>query len=346
DVVRGLAEAVGANNVGQWIETQAPQDEEYRALSAAYVQLLQAQQQPQQPQQGGGAAEQNGQGNAQAETKADDDERRVDANQVAPDERAVILAVNMERRRWLERQPAGTRIDVNTAASFLRYMRDGNVADQRVVVNGEPGWETPQLGSPIFRLVANPTWTVPESIERDELARLSPAQLARRNIEREGERLVQQPGPQNALGLVKFDMENDHAIYLHDTPAKAMFGRPERHLSHGCVRVQDALGFARLLAQHDGKLEQFERALRSADREPGAEIEPTYINLERRIPVRLLYHTAYLENGQVTFAPDAYGWDGAVAEGLGLRAPAASATALQRARRVRAERQQGADFGP
>jgi murein L,D-transpeptidase YcbB/YkuD len=346
DVVRGLAEAVGANNVGQWIETQAPQDEEYRALSAAYVQLLQAQQQPQQPQQGGGAAERNGQGNAQAESKADEDERRVDANQVAPDERAVILAVNMERRRWLERQPAGTRIDVNTAASFLRYMRDGNVADQRVVVNGEPGWETPQLGSPIFRLVANPTWTVPESIERDELARLSPAQLARRNIEREGERLVQQPGPQNALGLVKFDMENDHAIYLHDTPAKAMFGRPERHLSHGCVRVQDALGFARLLAQHDGKLEQFERALRSADREPGAEIEPTYINLERRIPVRLLYHTAYLENGQVTFAPDAYGWDAAVAEGLGLRAPAASATALQRARRVRAERQQGADFGP
>lgn len=350
DIVRGLAEAVGANNVGQWIEAQAPQDEEYRALSAAYVQLLQTQQQQQQPQ--AGAAQQNVQGNAhaganvQAEGKEKDDERPAQANELPADERAIILAVNMERRRWLERQPPNTRIDVNTAAAFLRYFRDGNLADRRVVVVGEPGWETPQLGSPIFRLVANPTWTVPESIERDELASLSAGQLARRNIERENGRLVQQPGPQNALGLVKFDMENDHAIYLHDTPAKQMFGRDDRHLSHGCVRVQDALGFARLLAQHEGKLDQFERAQRGNNREPGAEVEPTFINLERRIPVRLLYHTAYLDNGQVMFAPDAYGWDAAVAEGLGLRAPGESGEALQRARRERAERQQGADFGP
>lgn len=344
NVVRGLAEAVAANNVGQWIEARAPQDEEYRALSAAYVQLLQAQQQQQQPQPG--AAEQNVQGNAQAEGAAKDDERRVEANELPADERAVILAVNMERRRWLERQAPQTRIDVNTAAAFLRYFRDGNLADRRVVVVGEPGWETPQLGSPIFRLVANPTWTVPDSIEQDELARLSPAQLARRNIAREDGRLVQQPGPQNALGLVKFDMQNDHAIYLHDTPAKQMFGRDERHLSHGCVRVQDALGFARLLAQHEGKLEQFERAQRSENRQSGTELEPTFINLERRIPVRLLYHTAYFDNGQVTFTPDAYGWDAAVAEGLGLRAPGASSEALERARQKRAQRQQGADFGP
>ena len=349
DLVRGLAGAVEQNNAAQWIEAQAPQDEEYRALSAAYMQLVQArQQQQQQPQQqSAGAAQQNAQGNAQAETKADnDDERRTNANQLPPEDRAVILAVNMERRRWLERQAAGTRIDVNTAAAFLRYFRDGNLADQRVVVVGEPGWETPQLGSPIFRLVANPTWTVPDSIEQDELARLSPAQLARRNMTRENGRLVQQPGPQNALGLVKFDMENDHAIYLHDTPAKQMFGRDDRHLSHGCVRVQDALGFARLLAQHEGKLDQFERAQRRDTRQAGAEIEPTYINLERRIPVRLLYHTAYFSNGQVTFAPDSYGWDAAVAEGLGLRAPGASSEALERARQKRAARQRGADFGP
>ncbi|WP_243406149.1 L,D-transpeptidase family protein [Sphingosinicella sp. YJ22] len=343
DVARGLAEAVGANNVGQWIDGQAPQDEEYRALSTAYMQLVQAQQRQQSQ---AGATQQNVQGNAQAEEKAADDERRVEADRLPADERAVILAVNMERRRWLERRAPETRIDVNTAASFLRYLRDGSVADQRVVVVGEPGWETPQLGSPIFRLVANPTWTVPESIEQDELANLSPAQLARRNMERDGERLVQQPGPQNALGLVKFDMENDHAIYLHDTPAKQMFGRPDRHLSHGCVRVQDALGFARLIAQHEGKLDQFERALRSGERQSGAELEPTYINLERRIPVRLLYHTAYLDGGQVTFTSDAYGWDAAVAEGLGLRAPGASSEALQRARQKRAQRQQGADFGP
>ncbi|MDB5667416.1 MAG: murein L,D-transpeptidase [Alphaproteobacteria bacterium] len=351
DVVRGLADAVAANNVGQWVEGQAPQDEEYRALSAAYVQLLQPQQQQPQPQAQAQAqpqadAQQNMQSNAQGEGQAKEDERRVGANELPVNERAIILAVNMERRRWLERQAPQTRIDVNTAAAFLRYFRDGNLADRRVVVVGEPGWETPQLGSPIFRLVANPTWTVPDSIEQDELATLSPAQLARRNMTREDGRLVQQPGPQNALGLVKFDMENDHAIYLHDTPAKQMFAREERHLSHGCVRVQDALGFARLLAQHEGKLEQFERAQRGENRPVGAELEPTYVNFERRIPVRLLYHTAFLDNGQVTFAPDSYGWDAAVAEGLGLRAPGASSQALERARQKRARRQQGADLGP
>ncbi len=361
DVARGLAQAVQGNNVGQWIEAQAPQDEEYRALSNAYVQLVQAQQQQQQPQTG--AAQQNVQGNAQAEgnsqasgnaqadgnaqgeRRARDDERRAQASDLPADERAVILAVNMERRRWLERQPPNTRIDVNTAAAFLRYFRDGNLADRRVVVVGEPGWETPQLGSPIFRLVANPTWTVPDSIEQDELANLSAAQLARKNMKREDGRLVQQPGPQNALGLVKFDMQNDHAIYLHDTPAKQMFGRDDRHLSHGCVRVQDALGFARLLAQHEGKLEQFERAQRG-NSQSGGELEPTFINLDRRIPVRLLYHTAFVDNGQVMFAPDAYGWDAAVAEGLGLRAPGASSQALERARQKRAQRQRGADYGP
>ena len=64
--------------------------------------------------------------------------------------------------------------------------------------------------------------------------------------------IVQLPGPRNSLGLVKFDMRNDQAIYLHDTPAKALFARDQRHFSHGCVRVQDALGFAEMIAQHEG----------------------------------------------------------------------------------------------
>lgn len=363
DVARGLADAVGQNNASQWIESQAPQDEEYRALSNAYVQLLQAQQQQQQGNQPQGnqvqanqqGAQQNGaqpreadvaEGNQQASRpKQKGEARRAAAAELPPTEQAVIIAVNMERRRWLQRTPPATRIDVNTAASFLRYYRDGQVADQRVVVNGEPGWETPELGSPLFRLVANPTWTVPPSIEQDELASLSAAQLARRNIVRENGRLVQQPGPQNALGLVKFDLQNDQAIYLHDTPAKPMFDRPERHLSHGCVRVRDALGFARLIAQDQGKLEEFERA-QNRTRTEGTEINPTYINLDRQIPVRLLYQTVYLDNGRLTFAPDAYGWDAAVAEGLGLPMPRASQQARQRAQQKRAQRQRGADYGP
>jgi murein L,D-transpeptidase YcbB/YkuD len=232
-------------------------------------------------------------------------------------DRARQLAVNLERRRWLARNPAGTRIDVNTAAAFLDYWRGGELADSRRVMVGQPGWETPPLASPIVRLVANPPWTVPDSIEEQELANRSAAYLAANNFTRRNGRLVQLPGPGSALGLVKFDMSNRHAIYLHDTPAKGGFQRADRHMSHGCVRVQDAIGFARLLADHDGKRAQFERALERRDEEDKP--REGAVQLSNPIPVRLLYHSVYLDRGgRLLFRPDAYGWDETVAEALGL----------------------------
>ena len=225
-------------------------------------------------------------------------------------ERARTLAVNLERRRWLARKVPATRIDVNTAAAVLNYVRDGKTRDQRRVVVGQPDWETPQLGSPMFRLVANPTWTVPKSIEEDEIAGRGAGYLARNNMVRRDGWIVQLPGPDNALGQVKFDLQNDHAIYLHDTPAKALFGENQRHHSHGCVRVDDALGFARLLAQDFGVLREFDRARATGDE--------TFVKLPEQIPVRLLYHTAFADgSGKVHFRTDPYGWDDRVAEALG-----------------------------
>ena len=225
-------------------------------------------------------------------------------------DRARQLAVALERLRWLERNPPATRIDVNTAATVLDLWRDGQHQDHRRVVVGEPGWETPQLGSPIYQLVANPTWTVPESIIEDELADKSDAYFRANNMTRKDGRIVQEPGPKNALGQVKFDMKNDEAIYLHDTPAKALFGQDERHRSHGCVRVHNAIDFARKLAQADGVLAEFDKALATGDE--------TFVKLKSEIPVRLLYHTAYLGNdGKIHFAEDVYGWDNDVAAALG-----------------------------
>jgi len=225
-------------------------------------------------------------------------------------ERARTLAVNLERRRWLARNPAPTRIDVNIAAATLNYIRDGKSRNQRRVVVGQPDWETPQLGSPMFRLVANPTWTVPKSIEEDEIAGRGAGYLARNNMVRRDGWIVQLPGPKNALGQVKFDLQNDHAIYLHDTPAKALFGENQRHYSHGCVRVDDAEGFARLLAQDFGVLREYDRARATGDE--------TFVKLPRQIPVRLLYHTAFADRaGKVHYRTDPYGWDDRVAEALG-----------------------------
>jgi murein L,D-transpeptidase YcbB/YkuD len=168
-------------------------------------------------------------------------------------------------------------------------------------VVGQPEWETPELASPMVRLVANPDWTVPEKIAEEEILPKGAAYMAKERISMKNGRLVQAPGPKSALGLVKFDMLNPHAIYLHDTPAKALFANPERHASHGCSRVYDALGFARMIANDQGQLEAFEKALASG--------KETGVPLPEKIPVRLMYHTAYLEGGKVVFRGDPYGWD-------------------------------------
>jgi len=230
---------------------------------------------------------------------------------IDPADRARTLAVGLERRRWLSRTPPATRIDVNTAAAQLAYIRDGQVVDERKVIAGKPGRETPSLASPIYRLVANPTWTIPKSIQNTELAHVGGAYLRSHHMKMQNGWIVQQPGPHNALGLVKFDMRNEHAIYLHDTSAPALFDRSERHLSHGCVRVFDAIGFATMLADDQGVGDAWRKAHESGDY--------TIVALPHQIPVRLLYHNVFVgRDGAIAYRTDPYGWNDAVAAKLGF----------------------------
>lgn len=301
DLAAGLERILmGNGDVRGWVNGLAPQDADYRALSAAYL----------------------------------DARRQVDAARgratQAQSDRVRTLAVALERLRWLPRDPAKTRIDVNTASTTLTYWREGAVRDTRRVVVGSAGERaTPSLATPMFQLIANPTWTVPRSIGT------SAAYLARHNFIVRGERRIQPSGPSNALGLVKFDLRNGHAIYLHDTPSKSLFLRDERHASHGCVRVHNALEFAELIARDEGVIDQWQRAQRApvvrsrpaetAEGETPAPAAPAqrryvqrWIPLPREIPVRLLYHTAFIENGQVRIVRDVYGRDERVATALGL----------------------------
>jgi L,D-transpeptidase YcbB len=234
----------------------------------------------------------------------------LDALNAGPGYRARQLAIAMERLRWLSRTPPATRLDVNTAASTLDYWRDGEHVDRREVVEGEPDKPTPQLQAPIVRLVANPTWNVPEGIGVKELETKSPRWLADNGFVMKGGKWVQLSGPKNSLGLVKFDMDDKEAIYLHDTPAKALFALPERHRSHGCVRVEGAIVFATGLAQEQGIYDQFSEAM-SQDQE-------RFIKLKTPIPVRLLYQTAFWDGSSIQFRPDVYGWDDNVAKAIGL----------------------------
>jgi len=362
DVRQGLAQAIQKGDVKGWLESLAPQTDEYRALSQAHLHYLQlaSKGQPQpiadgkpikpgrsdpriaqvraalmtneliaQPQQPGGKP-----GAAHAAPAADHYSAdlvtavkkvqaewglkpdgviggaTLDVLNAGPGYRARQLAIAMERLRWLPRNPPGTRIDVNTAASMLDYWRDGQHVDRREVVEGEPDKPTPQLQAPIVSLVAKPVWRVPEGIAAKELATKSPGWLADNGFTQKDGKWVQLTGPKNSLGLVKFDMDDKEAIYLHDTPAKALFSMPERHRSHGCVRVENAIQFATALAEEQGILDKFQEAMSQDDEK--------FVKLKTPIPVRLIYQTAFWDGSAVRFRPDVYGWDDNVAKALGL----------------------------
>jgi murein L,D-transpeptidase YcbB/YkuD len=360
DVRAGFRQAIEQGNIGEWLNSLAPQSDEYRALSRAFVRYANRAgaggqaagteipaDTPIKPgardaripaivrvlQAGGYLPDDrpaNGSGQRAAapatytpalvaavkQFQADSGMKpdgvlgkdTLSALSTGAGDRARQLAVAMERLRWLQRDPPKTRIDVNTAASFLDYWRDGQQVDHRKVINGEADKPTPQLQSPIFRLVANPSWTVPKGIGEKELAGKSQAWLSANDFVMKDGQYVQQSGPKSSLGFVKFDMQNDQAIYLHDTPAKSAFALPDRHRSHGCVRVENAEQFATALAEQEGVLDQFRKAMASKDE--------TFVKLPREIPVRLLYHTAFWDGSRVQFRPDVYGWDENIAKAL------------------------------
>jgi murein L,D-transpeptidase YcbB/YkuD len=369
DVAAGLSKALDEGKLAEWFGTLAPQTDEYRALSEAFVRTARLADGQSSGQIASGEAIRPGErdqripavvnvlvANGYLEAQEQPPQRYspaliaavrrlqadnglkadgiIGADTIAalnkgPADRARQLAANLERLRWLERDPPATRIDVNTGGAYLDYWRNGQHRDRRNVIVGQPDWETPQIGSPMFQLVAHPFWRVPDSIYEDELAEKGPAFFAEQGMEFRNGRLVQLPGPKNALGEVKFDMRNGQHIYLHDTPFKALFAQPARHRSHGCVRVQDALGFALLLAHDDGILIPFQEALMESDE--------TFVKMKTEVPVRLMYRTAFVDDGQVRLIDDVYGWDDDVAHALGY---------IRRPSRGPRKHERGVDVGP
>jgi murein L,D-transpeptidase YcbB/YkuD len=351
DVVAGLSQALERGELGNWLATLPPQDAEYEALSRAYLAARRSSEGS--TEIGEGPLIRPGDADArlpaivrQLQARGylpDGDPRETyepdlvtavrqlqSDSGLKPDgivgpvtlkvlsegsaDRARQLAVNLERRRWLTRRPPATRIDVNIAWAQLAYFEAGEVAWSGRTVVGERKRATPMLQDSFDRLMVNPPWNVPQRIAAEEILPKGEAYLRRNNMVVQDGRVIQKPGPDAALGLVKFDMRNDYAIYLHDTPAKALFAAAERQRSHGCVRVEKAVEFARFLAERYGAAEAFEAALASG--------ETTPVALNAEIPVRLYYHTAVVDaDGRVRLGPDPYGWDARLAEALGLDAP-------------------------
>jgi len=240
------------------------------------------------------------------------------------------IRVNLERARWLLHGLPESFVLVDIAGYRIRYFRpDGDVWRSRIVV-GQPYRRTPSLRSRITHLTINPTWTVPPTILREDvlprvrrnlgylwqqdLMVLSPSgrRLDPRDVNwwRPGNVILRQrAGPQNALGRVVLRFPNDHLVYLHDTPAQALFAREQRAFSSGCIRVQGVLELAQHLFDDTGT-EAEVSTLVAAGRTRN-------IHLERHVPVILHYWTVHPdEEGQLVFRPDIYQRDAALLAAL------------------------------
>jgi murein L,D-transpeptidase YcbB/YkuD len=169
-----------------------------------------------------------------------------------------LIQINLDRWRWLPREMGKYYLLTNLPEFQLRLTVDNSIVRSYRTVVGKPGkTATPNLAETVQNVVFNPTWTVPQSIVVGEGlgARLwaNPKQAARENYKvtknKDGTfTVVQQPGDGNSLGRMKIDMPNPHAIYLHDTPSKALFNTPVRAYSHGCVRTENAVTLGMTMA--------------------------------------------------------------------------------------------------
>ena len=257
---------------------------------------------------------------------------------VPVDRRIRQLEVNLERWRWLPTDLGDRHVLVNIAGFQLRVMEDGEEQLKMRVVTGRPYRQTPIFSDQISYLAFSPYWNVPHSLAtRDKLPEFqrNPGLVSQQGFEvfrgwgaearpvdpstidwkglSAGHfpyRLRQRPGPENALGQVKFMFPNRHSVYLHDTPSQSLFQRSERGFSSGCIRVERPVELATyLLRANEGWTpERVRRAM-------GQSQEQTVV-LREKVPVHLLYWTAWEEDGQVQFRNDIYQRDGAVAAAL------------------------------
>ncbi|WP_210200259.1 L,D-transpeptidase family protein, partial [Methylocella silvestris] len=229
---------------------------------------------------------------------------------------AEILA-NMERWRWMPRDMGESRIEVNIPDFEVSVIENGAVVSRNRVVVGKEETPTPVFSNTMQFLIVNPYWTVPQSIIKKEMMpkiAANPNYLHRMGYEaawKDGKLSVRQPpGERNALGRIKFMFPNDYAVYLHDTPSRALFEQEKRAFSHGCVRVDDPFRFAQTVLGRGWSEERVEKLIGGKER---------YVHLAKPLPIHLEYFTAKVnEYGQLQLSEDIYGFSRKVRAALGL----------------------------
>lgn len=256
---------------------------------------------------------------------------------VPVERRIEQVRANLERARWITHGLPDTFLAVNIAGAKAYLVRGGTVAFESRAVVGAVNTATPVFRASLQYLDLNPTWTVPPGIVGEVLAavRRDPRYLERNDfvvLDRNGRRVDasrvdfagytartfpyvfrQEPGPANPLGRIKFMFPNRYNVYLHDTPARELFGREQRTFSHGCIRVEDPLRLAELVLDDVA----WSRAAIEAAMADG---RTRTIRLEKALPVLLLYWTASTDlHGELHYYRDVYERDAPLLRELNRR---------------------------
>jgi murein L,D-transpeptidase YcbB/YkuD len=255
------------------------------------------------------------------------------------EDRIWQIMANLERWRWLPRAFWRRCIRVNIANYALEIIDDDRVVTRMRVVVGRKYRRTPVLTAKLTHMHLNPQWIIPPRIARKDILpkiKKNPYYLEMQKIrifdswESEANevdpntvdwllmtpgdfrfKLVQDPGPLNALGRIKFMFPNKFSVYLHDTPHRDQFERIKRNYSSGCIRVEKPIQLASyLVSEHEfWTQDQIQKALETQ--------ETQIVFLPESIPIQILYWTSWVDGeGRMQFREDIYGRDKRLAEAL------------------------------
>ncbi|MGC1448346.1 MAG: L,D-transpeptidase family protein, partial [Xanthobacteraceae bacterium] len=227
---------------------------------------------------------------------------------------ADIITANLERWRWMPHDLGSTYVIVNLPDFTLRVIDNGKLDWTTKIVDGKPSTPTPIMSAEMKTITVNPTWNVPPSIVANEylpLLRQDSTILARMglNVTRNPDgtiHVAQPPGPNNALGQIRFNFPNKFLVYQHDSNQKYLFATTMRAASHGCMRVEDPAKYAEVLLAitRPGDGYTADRVRRMFG------VNENEIKFNNPMPVHLTYQTAFVDDsGKLQFRDDIYGRD-------------------------------------
>jgi len=225
-----------------------------------------------------------------------------------------VAQLSLALQRWREStvtdQPYMLRVNIPQFELEV-WQDDTRTRTHRAAVGRSPRARknrTPVMSSTVAEVILNPIWYVPMGIKRKNLLpreRKNPGYMAARGFRIDSRRRAYQlPGPRNVLGRVKLVLPNSGGIYLHDTPEKYVFDWSRRAVSHGCVRLQDAVDLAEHLLVTDLRMnrEGMDIAL--------ARKRPSPVALKTPVPIHIEYNTVTFDDSpDPIFLQDVYGYD-------------------------------------